>query len=382
MGAKAAGGLVGLDIGTSGIRAVEVKQGRRASGFEIVKAASVELPRGAIRNGAIADEKALVKALRDLWKRGRFSTRKVAVGIADSGVLTRQVDLPWMPPADFRTALRYQVVDALPVDVATVELDYHLLTEVERTDERGQIADMNRILIVAANREAIEREAAVLRKARLEPVAVDSAAFALIRAACQGRLPQDEDTHAIADIGADQLTVVIHQAGQPRFLRTIANLGGETATAAVAERLGVDPEVAEQLKRDTGLNGPAPIVAPIAESSVFGGPAVESAPALDPRSASTVDVLSPWATTVISEIRNSIDYYQASNPAAPVQSLTLVGRSAELDGLVERIATQIPVTVRTMDPLLGLPASRRVAKAGVPDTRLAVAAGLSMRTPS
>lgn len=382
MGAKAAGALVGLDVGTSGIRAVQVKADRRSGAFEIVKAASVELPRGAIRNGTVADEKAVVKALRDLWKRGRFSTRRVAVGIADSGVLTRQVDLPWMPPADFRTALRYQVADALPVDVGTVELDYHLLAEIQRTDERGQTADMNRILIVAANRDAIEREAAVLRKARLEPVAVDSSAFALIRAACGGHLPTDGDTHAIADVGADQLSVVIHQAGQPRFLRTIANLGGETATDAVADRLGIDPDVAEQLKRDTGLNGPAPIVAPIAESSVFGGPALETAPALDPRAAATVDVLSPWATTIISEIRNSIDYYQASSPGTPVQSLTLVGRSAELDGLVERIATQIPVTVRTMDPLIGLTASRRVAKSGVPDTRLAVATGLALRASS
>ena len=372
----AAAGLVGLDIGTSGIRAVQVRR-RKGGVYEIVKAASVELPRGAIRNGAVTDEAAVVKALKELWKRGRFSTRKVAFGLADSGVLTRQVDLPWMPPDDFRKALRYQIHDALPVDLDSVELDYHLLGETERTDDHGNTVEMNRILIVAANADGVATEARVVRKAKLEPVVADSAAFALIRAACQGHLPDDQACHAIADLGADQLTVVIHQGGQPRFIRTIANLGGETATQAVADRLGVEAEAAEVLKRDTGLNGPAPIVAPIAESSVFGGAAVEEA-AVDPRVTGTVEALNPWATTIISEVRNSLDYFQASSPASPIASLTLAGRTAELDGLVERIATQIPLPVRMMDPHAGLTASRKVAKAAVPDARLAVATGLAL----
>jgi type IV pilus assembly protein PilM len=380
--ASTSAALVGLDIGASGIRAVQLKRHRKTGDYEIVKAASVDLPRGVIRNGAIADEKALVKALRKLWRQGRFSTRKVAFGLADGGVMTRQLDLPWMPPADFRSALKYQVNDALPVDLESVELDYHLLGETERKDDHGQPVELNRILIVAANRESVLNEAQVVRKARLEPIVADSAAFALIRAACGGRIPADTETHAIADIGADQLTVVVHQGGQPRFIRTIAHLGGETATQAVASRLGVDEFEAERLKRQIGLNGPAPILAPIAESSVFGGPSTEDVTPADPHTAGTVEALNPWATMVISEIRNSLDYFQASTPTSPMRSLTLAGRTAELDGLVERIATQIPLPVRTMAPLAGLSASRGVAKLGVADSRLSVATGLAMGVPS
>ncbi|MBI1350194.1 MAG: type IV pilus assembly protein PilM [Actinomycetales bacterium] len=373
-------GLVGLDIGTSGIRAVQVR--RKGDRTEIVKAASVELPRGAIRNGAVIDQKAVVKALKQLWKRGRFSSRKVVFGLADSGVLTRQVELPWMPPKDFRAALRYQIGDALPVDLDSVEIDYHLLAEVDRADDHGQTSEFNRILIVAANKEAIATEATLMRKAGLTPLVADSAAFALIRAACRGIVPENTGSHAIADIGAEQVTVVIHEDGQPRFIRTIANLGGDTATLAVAERLGVDPESAEGIKRETGLNGPVPVIAPIAESSVFVSASVEEVVPLDPRSGATVDVLNPWAVTVISEIRNSLDYFQASSPDTPVQTLTLVGRTSQLDGLQERISTQIPVAVHTMDPLVGLTASKKVMKAQVPDTRLAVATGLALGSAS
>jgi type IV pilus assembly protein PilM len=373
---------VGLDIGTSGIRAVEVRWHRRRKAFEIARAASVDLAPGAVRNGTIADDKLVVKALRKLWRKGHFSTRRVVLGLADSTMLTRQVDLPWMPEEDFRAALKYQVADALPVDMSTVEVDYHLLSEQHRTDVNGQDQDLNRILVVAANTEAVLAEAKVLRKARLIPVSADSSAFALIRAACGGSLPATTDVQAIIDLGADQLTVVIHQGGQPRFIRTISNLGGDTATAAIAEKLGISSDDAEDLKRATGLNGPAPVVAPIAESSVFGSTVSMDAPTMDTQTEAALTVLNPWATTLIGEIRNSLDYFQATDSDTSVTSLTVTGRTAELDGIVERLATQLPMPVTVMDPLVGLSASRRVAKNPAPDTRLAVATGLSMAAAS
>ncbi len=373
---------VGLDIGSSGIRAAQVSRHRRSGELEIVRASSVELPFDAVRNGVISDDRAVTAGLKRLWRQGRFHGRKVNFAVSDSGVLTRQIDLPWMPPADFAAALRYQVGDALPVDLDTVELDYHLLDEHEVTDEVGNTTPMNRILVVAANRESTEAEARVLRRAGLEPIGADSSAFALIRAACRGVLPGEHDERessrvgAIADVGADQLTVVVHRAGQPLFIRTIANLGGQTAAAALAERLALDPANAELVKRDTGLNGPAPVVAPIAESSVFGTGA-EQAPT-DPRVLATVGILNPWATTIVSEIRNSLDYYQATGSGPAVESLDLAGRTVLLDGLIDRIATSLPIRVRVVDPLLGMAASARVRKLGLTDARMTVAVGMAL----
>jgi type IV pilus assembly protein PilM len=378
MGAKAGSHLVGLDIGSTGARAVEVKWSGRDNAFRIAKTASIELAPGAVHNGVITNEKAVVKALKRLWRKGRFSTRKVIFGLADTSVLTRQMEVPWMPPDDFRTALRYQVGDVLPVDLATMELDYHLLGEDHRLDDNQQPVDFNRILLVAVNSEDVTTLATVLRHARLEPVAADSAAFALIRAACQGVMPSSTDAHAIVDLGAGQMTVVIHQAGQPRFIRTISNLGGEKATEAIADKLALEPEDAERAKRETGLNGPPPIVAPIAESSVFRDVTGEPDTSISPRAKAIVALLNPWATTVIGEIRNSLDYFQASDPNAPIQTLTISGRTAELDGLLERVATQIPLPVRRMDPLLGLSAPRKVTRKDRDDTRFVVAAGLAM----
>ena len=303
----------------------------------------------------------------------------MAFALAESTVLSRQLDLPWMPPADFKAALRYQVQDALPVDTRASELGYHLLEEIQRTEASGQQADMNRILVLAADRSAVLDQAHVLRRAGLEPVAVDSSAFALIRAWCRGRIPASQDTHAIADVGASQLTVVVHGHGQPRFIRSVANLGGEAATDAIAQALDVDLDRAEELKRSVGLNGPAPVVVPVAESSVFA--ALDTGPRLptDPRIAQVVATLGPWATTVVQEIRNSIDYFHSTSPGTTIGSLTLCGRAICLHGLVERISTQLPYPVRQFEPLLGLKASGRVSRHAPNDTRLVLAAGLAMQ---
>ena len=51
------------------------------------------------------------------------------------------------------------------------------------------------------------------------------------------------------------MTLVIHQAGQPVFIRTIASIGGSAATKAVADSLRMDTERAEALKISTGSTG-------------------------------------------------------------------------------------------------------------------------------
>lgn len=373
--------LVGLDIGSSGLRAVELHRHTGALP-EIVRAAHIDLPPGVIANGTITNEQALVAALKQLWKLGRFRTRTVAIALADATLLTRQMDLPWMPEDDFRSALRYQVQDALPVDTATVELDAHTLSETHTLDKSGHPVETKRVLVVAADRAATVTVTQTVRKAGLVPAIVDSSAFALIRAVCHGRLPDDDVARVVVDIGAEATTVVVHAAGQPRFVRTITNTGGDHATTAIAEALDLEFEAAEALKRRVGLNGPAPVVATVSESSVFSSLA-DVQPTHDLRTQAAVDAVNPWATSVVGEIRNSIDYYLSSAPTATqIASITLCGRGSLLDGLLERIATQVPYAVHRLDRFVGLPAARRMLHDPPPDARYAVAVGLALAVRS
>ncbi len=371
MGPLSPGMPVGLDLGATGVRAARLETTR--GGYRARRVASVDLPPGVIDAGLPADEDRLVRALKTLWRDGRFGSKRVCLGVPERDVITRQVDLPWMPPEDFSSALRYQVGDVLPVDVASVQLGYHVLDEFTQADSRGQPMEMNRTLVVAAPTDAVTAWADVVRKAGLEPVSADSSAFALIRAVCGGRLPSDGRARLVADIGADQITVAIHRDGQPRFLRTVTGLGGATATAAIATELGITLVEAEALKRETGLQGPAPTVAPVAESSVFGALALTEPSESPARAQDVVDVLNPWAASIVAEIRTSLDYFAASPSGSAVADVTLSGRTLLLDGLTQRIATQIPLPVVVADATCGVPGVGSTS-----DTRYVVALGLGM----
>jgi len=365
--------LVGLDLGSSGIRAVEARHGK--DGWRIVKAAEIELPTGAIHAGVITDQPAVSKALRRLWRSGRFSTRKVAAALSDAGVITRQVDLPWMPAEDFRSALKYQVVDALPVDLSTVELDYQPLAEFTVPDGHGHSTDMLQVLLVATPTEAVTGLCETLIAARLEPVRADTSAFALIRTASGGTLPESDECTALVDIGADVLTVVVQQGGRPLFIRSIPGQGGDVATLTVASAMGMELEDARALVISTGLNGPPPVITPVAESNVFGLLTDVGDTRIDLTTSRAMALINPWATTLVGAIRDSLDYFHAAG-GARVSRLVLSGRTSEVNGLSERITTELRVPVSFLDPFEGLGRSRRVTKV---DARpYSVATGLAM----
>jgi len=365
--------LVGLDLGSSGIRAVEVKKARE--GWRVVKAASADLPHGAIQGGVITDPGAVSKALRRLWRSGKFSTRKVAAAMSDAGVITRQVDLPWMPADDFRSALKYQVVDSLPVDLSTVELDYQPLAEYAVPDGHGHSIDMLQVLLVATPTESVSELCDALISARLEPVRVDTSAFALIRTASGGQLPDTDDCTALVDIGADILTVVIQQGGRPLFIRSIPGQGGDIATLTVATAMGMEIDDARALVIATGLNGPPPVITPVAESNVFGLLTGAGDTQIDLTSSRAMALINPWATTLVGGIRDSLDYFQAAG-GARVSRLVLTGRTAALNGLSERITTELRIPVSFLDPFDGISRSRRLQD--VDSSEFAVATGLAM----
>ena len=289
-----------------------------------------------------------------------------------------------MPPGDFRTALRYQINDALPVDLSTVELDYHLLGESQRKDDHGGASSSTASSSSPPTRDAVTAEATVARKARLEPVAADSAAFALIRAACGGPLPSTTRRPTPSPTSAP--------TSSPSW-STRAASRGSSARSPTSAATPPPWRVAERLQHRAGRGRAASSARPASTARprssrrspsrrVFGDQAADAPRRRTRASASTVEALNPWATTVIGEIRNSLDYFQASDPAAPIQTLTITGRTVALDGLLERIATQIPLPVRVMDPLAGLPASKSVTRHLEPDTRFAVAVGLAMGVAS
>src|SRR3954464_8523770 len=87
---------IGLDIGTSVVRAVELSFGR--NGITLERFGQLVLPPDAVHDGQVVDGEAVAKALRKLWTATKLTHKQVVLGVANQRVIVRQLELPWLPP--------------------------------------------------------------------------------------------------------------------------------------------------------------------------------------------------------------------------------------------------------------------------------------------
>ena len=330
--------VVGLDIGTSGVRAAELSLGRGAATLE--RFGQVALPAGAVHDGEVVDSDAVGAALKQLWAQAKFSSKKVVLGVANQKVVVRQVDVPWLPEDELRKSLAFQVADFIPMAAEEAILDFHPLEEF--TNDSG--GRMLRMLLVAASRDMVGNALAAVKVAGLDPHMVDLTSFAVLRAMVGEGSVASPTAEALVDVGANVTNIVVHQGGVPRFVR-ILMLGGADITSAVAERLGVPQDQAEAVKQQTGM-----------QLSMQAADAHPATRAIEASGSAFVD-----------EVRGSLDYFTAQPGASRIDRIVLSGGGSLLAGLAERLqaATRLPVqAARPMSQL-------KIGKTGLTPEQLA-----------
>jgi type IV pilus assembly protein PilM len=235
---------IGLDIGTSGVRAAELSFGK--GGVTLERFGQIAVPEGAVRDGEVMDTAAVASAIKQLWSHTRFSHKNVVMGVANQRVIVRQVDLPWMPAAELKESLAFQVQDFLPMPVDQTLLDFHPLEEVTGTGG----ARLQRGLLVAAARDMVLSNVRAVEQAGLKPIMVDLTSFAVLRSVSTIGVV-DSEIEALVDIGARVTNIVVHSGGVPHFVRILL-MGGQDVTDAIASNMGVTHEQAEALKHELG----------------------------------------------------------------------------------------------------------------------------------
>src|ERR1700722_5773988 len=236
--------VLGLDIGTSAVRAAELEFG--AGRPKLVAFGQVGLPPGAIIDGEVQDIPPVADAIRRLWHNGRFVSHSVAVCIAGLRVITRELDLPWVPDSEVDSAVTFQSEEVIPFPVDKTILSTQLLGDNKAED--GPVT--RRVLVAAAHRELVDGVVAAVEEAGLNVEGVDLVSSALVRALADTDHPSAEP-EAIVSVGAGLTVVVVHQEGRPQFVRTIG-MGGSEVTAAIAAALDLPQADAEGIKLRLG----------------------------------------------------------------------------------------------------------------------------------
>ncbi|HKX19161.1 MAG TPA: type IV pilus assembly protein PilM, partial [bacterium] len=159
-------GAVGIDIGSSAIKVVELSPDGTNGNGATRAAASTSTPAGAIEEGRIKDAAAVGRALRELVQSAGIRTRRAVTAVNGQVALIREVRMPQLPPDEMRQAARFEVERYLPYPIAEVTFDTVVVGDARDAAAAGAKID---VLVVAARTDVLRQHAAALQAAGLEP---------------------------------------------------------------------------------------------------------------------------------------------------------------------------------------------------------------------
>lgn len=321
---------IGLDIGSSAIRAAEIAvsgDGKRT----LRRYGQVGLPRGYVVDGEINNPVGVAEALRRLWAETGFKSSNVVLGVSGPRVFVRQAELAAMSAEETRSSLRFDGQELIPIPMDDASFDFGFLGD-PIPGASGK--SMQRVLLVAAHREVLHNYLEVLSAAGLRAIVMDASQLALMRAVPEppSGLATTSKVEVVVAIGAELTTVGVRQGGYPRFIRSLA-VGGSRLTESISQRMHVELAVAERLKRG-GLG-----------------------PDSDALSAQARKVMSTDMRDLAEEIRATIDFFVSQANNSEVDKLLITGGGALTAGLAASIGGNLPVEVSLFDPLAGLDCS-------------------------
>ena len=306
--------IVGVDIGTESIRAVEVEGGRSARSV-VTRFHEIEVPEGSVKNGEVIEINTVAAVLKQLWSVGGFKSKNVVLGVGNSKVLVRDLTVPRLSRKEIRTALPFQVQEMLPVPVADALLDFY--PNAETLDENSATVSG---LLVAAVKDSVVANVRAVQGAGLNPVEVDIIPFALNRLLTRSN--RAEGTVALIDVGAATTNVIVTRNGVPQFVRIIPT-GGADVTKALASRLGITTEQAERGKRQLGL----------------------SSAAIAPEHVEAASVIRELSNELLNSLRNTLSFFVNSRHGQQINQVILSGGGAQMSHFAQALGelTRIPV---------------------------------------
>jgi type IV pilus assembly protein PilM len=337
--------LVGLDIGSSAIKAVELKQA--GQGYKVSAIGVEAIPPDSIVDGAIIDSAAVADAIRRLFSTRPFKAKDVAAALSGNSVIVKKITLPVMGEQELAESIYWEAEQYIPFDIQDVNLDYQIL------DSSGGQGTME-VLLVAAKKDKIADYTSVITQTGRAPIIVDVDAFALQNAYEVNYGLDAGSVVVLLNAGASAININILSGGQSVFTRDIS-MGGNAFTEAVQKELNLAYDAAEELKR--GPNGDAAAYE-------------EARP-----------VLRAVTDNLLLEIEKTFDFFKATASSDHIDRIVLSGGASKVEGFADALRERFHTTVELFDPFRQV--AFDAAKLGVSPAEMAplsaVALGLALR---
>jgi type IV pilus assembly protein PilM len=310
---------VGLDIDRGSIKAVQISGA--GGGYTLQHVGYHRLPPGTILDGEVADHDLLAAEIKEFWDSHSFNGKAVTLGVSNQKVVVRLLDFPHMAQADLQGAISFEAQDHIPMPLDEAVLDYVVL------GPREERSDLDRVLVVAAQREMISRYTSAVRTGGLRPAGVDVKALSLTRSTLPDPFFGDEGAVLLLDVGAEITNLVVADRGNPVLTRFVP-VGLVDFVAAVVELADLPEDEAERLTLDPRVR----LGSEHDEAQEPEGDEGNFDPAL------LYDVrrgLEGAAQTLADEVQRSIEHHRSQEAAREVSRVLISGEAtlvANLDG--------------------------------------------------
>jgi type IV pilus assembly protein PilM len=347
LGAAFRPSVVGLDIGSSAVKAVVLRRGR--AGWSLVTAGEAPIPEGSLQDGTASEPTAVSEAVSGLLDSMRLRRAKVAAALSGHSVIVKRLSLPSMSQAELAEAIPWEAEQYIPFDLSEVQLDYQVINSGEATKSALDV------LLVAAKRDRIDDRAGIIAQTGRKPVVLDIEAFALANAYRMNYPERNDPLAALVHVGRAVTIVCLLEHGQPAFTRDIA-IGGQIHLDAIVRELGhagMDELAARRI-----LHGQFPN---------------------DVTPDQVASVLREASSQLVQEVRKTVDFYRATAPVEKLSRIVVSGGAYQAVGLVDLFASEFGAPVDVFDPFRRIARPSRAGGADATGPAYAVAVGLAMR---
>ncbi len=337
--------IVGLDIGSSSIKAVELK---RARGEVSAAHVGIEpLPADVVVDSMIVDSGSVSAAISKLFTEQQIKAKMVATSVSGHSVIVKRIAVPAMSDAELSESIQSEASQHIPFDINDVHVDYQILSE-----EGSGGATMD-VLLVAVKKDKVLNYTNVLSLAGKQPALVDIDAFALQNCYQYNYDPAPGSTVALLNLGASVMNINIVKGTKPLFPRDVS-VGGNQYTDALQKELDLNFDDAEGLKLGRKV-----------------GTVSEDA---------KLPVLQQVTEVIVLEIQKTFDFFRATAAGEHIERIYLAGGSSKVPGLLEALRQEFSLPVELLNPF-----QRIGSAAGSPlieqnAGQFTVAVGLALRS--
>jgi len=306
--------LIGLDIGTSSIKLVELEESKGS--YRLKNFGTAKLPKETIVNGVVINAEPIVNSIKTLMDNLRVTNKSVSMSVSGHPVIIKKITLPVTSEEALEPVIETESEQYIPFDLDEVNIDFQILGINEEQQDQMDV------MLVAAKKQMIDEYSDVIQSAGLKPVVADIDVFALENMFNLNYTHEEEAIIALVDIGASITNINIIRNEVSVFNRDVF-LGGNQITEEIQKDLSVSYEEAESLKIGEVIEGINQEV-------------------LD-------DLILKGASSIAREVQRTLDFFTGSN-YTEITHVYLSGGAAKTKGLKDVIAEKMTATVEFVDP--------------------------------